>query len=125
MNRSMGIKLIASSVALVLLTIMAGAMTIPTQRNRNWNMETIHLILNSQNVDGGFGLLTDQRPVSLYDTYYNLLLLRALRKRIPMRKRMISALANLQKQPVHLTSRSPFLTYDIKSVQIVLLESLS
>lgn len=83
----MGIKLIASSVALVLLTIMAGAMTIPTQRNRNWNMETIHLILNSQNVDGGFGLLTDQRPVSLYDTYYNLLLLRALRKRTPMRKR--------------------------------------
>ncbi len=121
MNRSMGIKLIASSVALVLLTIMAGAITVPTQRNRNWNMETIHLILNSQNVDGGFGLLTDQRPVSLYDTYYNLLLLRALRKRIPMRKRMISALANLQKQPVHLTSSSSLLNlwYQIGSDRLI------
>ena len=56
----------------------------PTIHAKQWKQSTISRLMNSQNVDGGYSLLTDQHLLSLYDTYYNLLLLTSLRKHRPL-----------------------------------------
>lgn len=48
----------------------------PSTQNKGITQETEQLILSSENQDGGFSLLLDQKPIYLYDTYYNIALLK-------------------------------------------------
>ena len=90
---------------------------------KQWKQRTISLLMNSQNVDGGYSLLTDQHLPSLYDTYYNLLLLTSLRKYRPLhlRHRLALTLSAMQTHPISLNTSADVsnLFYEISTDKLV------
>lgn len=65
-----------------------------------WHPDTLQLVTNSENDDGGFSLLSDQRPSSLYDTFYNLEILAAMGHKIPMTQALTDTLLSLQQHAI-------------------------
>ena len=110
------------AVAVLVLVAARGPSTQARESDTHqWHNNTVRLMTRSENADGGFSLLTDQRPVSLYDTLYNLQILHLLGHQIPMKQRLATTLAALQYQQIPLLNSVSLLNlyYEVATDRLV------